>query len=304
MMKVDTLSLQLMNTEFYIAIPKGKGTTWKEQAEKWLRYVATEWSRFQKNNELSQVNDLKLGETLRINAALYECLYRANDYYLRSNGVFSPYLKLQLEQQGYNQSFPFNVSDHSVECVSKVFEKPFLFLNNQHVMKVANQEIDLGGFAKGFAIERLADWLEKEVAPEYGIIDGGGDLKVWSTGEKTWTIGIADPLDVEKEISYINITNGAMATSNRVYRSWTKNNSQKHHLLNGRTGEVATTDVLQATVITTSLCDAEVGAKLCFLLDEHEQQQWFETYCTRNARFIVKEGQESKWKMSGGERTC
>lgn len=301
---MDTLSLQLMNTEFYVAIPKGKGITWKERAEKWLRYVATEWSRFQKNNELSQVNDLKIGETLRINSALYDCLVRANDYYLRSNGVFSPYLKLQLEQQGYNQSFPFNVSDQSVEFVSEVFEKPFLFLNDQHIMKVANQEIDLGGFAKGFAIERLADWLEKEVAPEYGIIDGGGDLKMWSKGEKVWTIGVADPLDVEKEISYINITNGAMATSNRVYRSWKKNNIQKHHLLNGRTGEVAKTDVLQATVVSPSLCDAEVGAKLCFLLNEHEQQQWFETYDTRNARLIVKEGQESKWMMSGGRESA
>ena len=77
---MDTLSLQLMNTEFYVAIPKGKGIKWKEQAEKWLRYIATEWSRFEKNNELSQVNDLKIGDTLRINAALYECLYRANDY--------------------------------------------------------------------------------------------------------------------------------------------------------------------------------------------------------------------------------
>ena len=216
MMKVDTLSIQLMNTEFYIAIPNGKGATWKDQAKKWLHYVAKEWSRFQKNNELSKLNDIKIGETLRINSALYDCLYRANDYYLRSNGAFSPYLKLQLEQQGYNQSFPFKVSEHPVESVHEIFEKPFLFLNDQQVMKVANQEIDLGGFA----IERLADWLEKEVAPEYGIIDGGGDLKMWSTGEKIWTIGVADPLDVEKEISYINLTKGAIATSNRIFRSW------------------------------------------------------------------------------------
>lgn len=302
-MRVDTLSLQLMNTEFYIAIPKGKNTTWKDQAEKWLRYVATEWSRFQDNNELSQLNGIKIGETLRINSSLYDCLYRANDYYLRSYGLFSPYLKLQLEQQGYNQSFPFEVTKHPVEHAYDVTQKPFLFLNNQQVMKVANQEIDLGGFAKGFAIEMLADWLKKEVAPEYGIIDGGGDIQVWSAGEKEWTIGVAHPIEVDEEISYVNISNGAIATSNRVFRSWTKNNVPKHHLLNGRTGEVAKTDVLQATVVTSSLCEAEVGAKLCFILDEYEQQQWFETNCRRNARFIVKEGKEAEWMMSGGRET-
>ena len=299
-MRVDTLSLQLMNTDFYIAIPKGKNTTWKDRAEKWLQYVAKEWSRFQPNNELSQVNSLKIGETLRLNSSLYDCLKRADEYYLHSNGLFSPYLKLQLEQQGYNQSFPFTEDELESSPVSFIAGKPFQFLNNQQIMKVANQEIDLGGFAKGYAIEELADWLENEVAPDYGIIDGGGDMKMWSTGEKVWTIGIADATDVDKEIGYVKIRTGAIATSNRIFRSWTQNGITKHHLLNGRTGEVAQTDVLQATVVTPSLCDAEVGAKLCFLLNESEQQQWFETNCRRSARFIVEEGQKGYWMTSGG----
>jgi len=300
MMKMDTLSLQLMNTDFFIAIPKGKNKNWKERAEKWLQYVAKEWSRFLPNNELSLLNELKIGETLQLSTSLYDCLQRANQYYLQSNGLFSPYLKLQLEQQGYNQSFPFKVAKHQSSNVKSISGKPFQFLSNQQVMKLANQEIDLGGFAKGYAIETLANWLENEVAPDYGIIDGGGDMKLWSTGEKIWKIGVADPKIIDKEISYINISTGAIATSNRIFRSWTQNNITKNHLLNGRTGEVAKTDVLQATVVTSSLCDAEVWAKLCFLIDESEQQQWFETNCQRNARFIVKEGQEGYWMMARG----
>ncbi|MGE7090667.1 FAD:protein FMN transferase [Lysinibacillus sp. NPDC048646] len=294
---MDTLTLQLMNTDFYIAVPKGIHTTWKDQAEKWLQYVAKEWSRFQPNNELSKLNDLKIGETLRLNASLYDCLQRANDYHLRTNGVFSPYLKLQLEQHGYNQSFPFKVANTNLQ-VNLISGKPLQFLGNQQVMKVAHQEIDLGGFAKGYSIERLADWLEDEIAPDYGLIDGGGDMKMWSNSEKNWTIGVADARDVEREISTIKIKTGAVATSNRIYRSWQQGTIMKHHLLNGRTGSVANTDVIQATVVTSSLCDAEVGAKLCFLLDEVEQQRWFLENHQRSARFIVKEGDEGFWTMT------
>lgn len=298
--RVDTLTLQIMNTEFYIAMPKGVHFGWKEKAEKWLQYVAQEWSRFQANNELSQVNDLAIGETLRISSLLYDCLVQANQYYQLSNGLFSPYLKCQLEQHGYNQSFPFAaVKSKAFPNKPLIAEQPFQFLSDEKVMKVAEQEIDLGGFAKGYAIEKLANWLEEEVSSDYGLIDGGGDMKMWSSGEKTWTIGVADAFDIEKEISSIKMKTGAVATSNRVYRSWMQGTMKKHHLLNGQTGEIANTEVLQASVVTSSLCDAEVGAKLCFLMDEAELQQWFENNCQQSAHFLVKEGQAVNWRMTG-----
>ncbi|MGE7916934.1 FAD:protein FMN transferase [Lysinibacillus xylanilyticus] len=297
---MDTLTLQMMNTEFYIAMPRGVHITWKEKAEKWLQYVAKEWSRFQPNNELSQLNDLKMGETLHISSLLYECLVQADHYYQLSNGLFSPYLKLQLEQHGYNQSFPFiTAKSTSLQNKPPIAGQPFQFLGDGQVMKVAQQEIDLGGFAKGYAIEKLANWLEQEVSSDFGLIDGGGDLKMWSSGEKTWTIGVADAWNIDKEISSIKMKTGAIATSNQVYRSWTQGTMKKHHLLNGQTGEIANTEVLQASVVTSSLCDAEVGAKLCFLMKEDELQQWFEKNCQQSARFIVKEGQAANWRMTG-----
>jgi len=298
--RVDTLTLQIMNTEFYLAMPKGVHVVWKEKAEKWLQYVAKEWSRFQSNNELAQLNDLAIGETLRISSLLYDCLMQADQYYQLSNCLFSPYLKRQLEQHGYNKSFPFNAANSKAfQNKPLIADQPFQFLGDEQVMKVAQQEIDLGGFAKGYAIEKLANWLEEEISPDYGLIDGGGDMKMWSSGDKTWTIGVADAWDIDKEISSIRMKTGAIATSNRVYRSWTQGTRKKHHLLNGQTGEIANTEVLQASVVTPSLCDAEVGAKLCFLMDESELQQWFENNCQHSARFIVKEGQVANWRMTG-----
>lgn len=298
--RVDTLALQIMNTEFYIAMPKGVHFMWKEKAESWLQYVAKEWSRFQPNNELSKLNGLKIGDTLRINSFLYDCLVQADQYYQLSNGLFSPYLKLQIEQHGYNQSFPFKTAkSDTYQNKSLIAGKTFRFLGDQQVMKVADQEIDLGGFAKGYAIEKLANWLEEEIAADFGLIDGGGDMKMWSSGEKTWTIGVADAWDINQEVSSIKMKTGAIATSNRVYRSWMQGTTKKHHLLNGQTGEVVKTNVLQASVVTTSLCDAEVGAKLCFLMEEVELQQWFEKNCLKSACFIVKEGQTATWRMTG-----
>src|SRR5690554_3248336 len=103
---LDTLTVQAMNTNFYVALPKGI-TNWKKPIKQLIQYVATEWSRFQEGNELAMVNQLNIGETIKVSPILFDCLKQADEYFIRTDGLFSPYLKIQMEHHGYNQSFPF-----------------------------------------------------------------------------------------------------------------------------------------------------------------------------------------------------
>lgn len=306
---MDTLSLHLMDTDFYIAVPEQEQISWKVHVENWLQYVATEWSRFRDDNELSQLNQLPVGQRLQLSTELYDCLKKANQYYMLSDGLFSPYLKLQLERHGYKQTLSQTkaciqkanaIADTSTPfCAS--LSQPFVFLNNCQVMKLENQEVDLGGFAKGYAVEKTAEWLQQQGLTEYGIVDGGGDMTMWSASEKEWKIGIADPYDSDKEVSYIKMKNGAIATSNRLYRCWTQGTSKKHHILNGQTGEIAETPIVQVSVVANSLCEAEVATKLCFLLDEFKQDKWFNKNYGKTARFIITEHEPGHWHMTKGE---
>lgn len=297
---MDTLSLNTMNTNFYIEIAGTQKNDWKDKVVKWLQYVAREWSRFEPNNELNQINQLKVGEIGRISPALYDCLKEADNYYTLTNNIFSPYLKLHLEQHGYDRSFPFQESKYKPIQIEKKANKPFLFLDHNEVLKTDNQLIDLGGFAKGYVVEKIADWL-RQVSPEFGIVDGGGDMKMWSSGKKTWTIGIAHPFHIHEEISTIRIQNGAIATSNRIFRSWKQQGKEKHHLLDGRTGEVIISPILQTTIITNSLCQAEVATKLAFLLNEQELQVWFDKLQIPCACLIAKDDGSIYW-LKGGEK--
>lgn len=300
-MSLDTLSLNIMNTNFYIAISENSPVDWKGKVEKWLRYVAKEWSRFEINNELDRLNQLAVGATMKLSPQLYDCLKMADHYCALTNNLFSPYLKGDIEQHGYVQSFPFKEERGTIIQNARNMEPPFLFLENDCVQRVAQQEVDLGGFAKGYAVEKIAEWLQQELSPEYGIVDGGGDMKLWSSCDKVWTIGIAHPSNERQEVEYIKIKNGAIATSNRVYRSWNQKGIKKHHLLNGQTGEVIYSQICQTTVVTNSMYAAEVATKLCFLLGEQELQRWFEKHQLPCACFIVKENESSYWLKEGGK---
>lgn len=298
---LETLSVHVMNTNYYIGLPIGTSNTWKEPIKKWLYYVEKEWSRFQKGNELDTLNQLKVGETIHLSHALYNCIKHANQYHIQTEGLFSPYLKSQLEQHGYTQSFPFHTAEKQSRVQPFNFHSPIQLLDNHSILKTGEQQIDLGGFAKGYLVEKIVLWLQQETSAEFGIVDGGGDMSVWSKGSKEWTISIANPYDHKEEMSHIKIKNGAIATSNRIYRSWIQGEEMKHHLLNGQTGEVAKTDVIQATVVTESLCDAEVMTKLCFLMNETELQCWAKKAQIQYAQFIVKEQEAGYWRMGGKE---
>lgn len=298
--ELDTLSVLAMNTNYYVALPKGI-TNWKQPIEQWIQYVATEWSRFQEANELAMINQLKIGETIKVSPTLYDCLKQADNYFNRTDGLFSPYLKKQMEHHGYKQSFPFQQAKSQSNQPLANVQPPIRFLTNDSVMKIGEQQIDLGGFAKGYVVENIAQWLQQETSSPFGMVDGGGDMKLWSTCEKEWIIGIENPYDKKEESSKIKIKNGAIATSNRMYRRWKQGSQQKHHLLNGQTGEVAKTDVIQATVVTNTVCDAEVIAKLCFLMDEADLTSLLGKNNKQSARYIIKENEKGYW-LKGGKR--
>jgi FAD:protein FMN transferase len=284
---MEPYTAKLMNTEFYIEVSDQTVQDWKAQIGDWLSYVDSQWSRFQKNNELDQINQAPKGIELVLSPPLYDVLRMADQYRIQTQDRFSPYLKNALEQQGYNRSFPFLSSESTPLKHFHLEEHPFLFKEGFTVIKNTDRQIDLGGIGKGYAVHGAAKWLQEHGA-DYGLVDGGGDMTVWSNRNKQWKIGVTDAWDSSKEIGVFTLEHASMATSNRVYRSWSAGNKQKHHLLDGRTGEVVQSDIVQATVIAETCVEAEVAAKMCFLLKSEEREHWFKTQMPNVHYLLVK----------------
>jgi len=58
---------------------------------------------------------------------------------------------------------------------------------------------------------------------------------------------------------------GAIATSTRLRRAWTRGGTARHHLIDPRTGEPATSGLASVTVIAGDAWRAEVLAKAAFV---------------------------------------
>ena len=103
-------------------------------------------------------------------------------------------------------------------------------------LRKKGMRIDLGGIAKGYAVDRAFGLLTSRGYRNM-IVNAGGDMRV--SGRKTsgpWVIGLQDPRDRSRIMATIDASDISVATSGDYERYFVKEGRRYHHLLNPFTG--------------------------------------------------------------------
>jgi thiamine biosynthesis lipoprotein len=96
--------------------------------------------------------------------------------------------------------------------------------------------LDLGGIAKGFALDAAARALRARGLKDF-LIDAGGDVLVaGSKGGRPWRVGIQDPSDPGSLLRVVEPRDGVLLTSGDYQRAFEWKGVRYHHLLDPRTG--------------------------------------------------------------------
>lgn len=127
--------------------------------------------------------------------------------------------------------------------------------------------IDLGGIAKGYAIEQVLKNITKKYGIKNIIINAGGDLK--ALGKKVnrpWRVGIRDPFAATRTAMAVIETNGeeSVFTSGNYERYYKAQNKTWHHIIDPRTGYPARGSV-SVTVIHPNATTADAAATALFV---------------------------------------
>ena len=142
-------------------------------------------------------------------------------------------------------------------------------------------QFDLGGIAKGYALDKAA-----ETAAKYGIRRGllnlGGNLRTLelppTEKKKNHMIGIRDPRGGQKSIEIIAMPNNmSMATSGNYERYAVIDNIRYTHILDGRTGHPVS-GMLSVTVLTPQGIHSDALSTGIFILGENFAEKVYKDF--------------------------
>jgi len=152
-------------------------------------------------------------------------------------------------------------------------------------------EIDLGGIAKGYIADRVAEYL-REQGTESACINMGGN--VVTIGMKPdgspWTVGVRDPNGTpEQSAEVLKLGSAAVVTSGNYERFFMLDGVRYHHILLPSTGMPVSNGLASVTIIGTrsDLCDALSTA--CFVLGEERSRTILDKYGVQ-AIFLYSDG--------------
>jgi thiamine biosynthesis lipoprotein len=232
-----------------------------------------ELSRFRTTSELTRLSAAAGKGPQPVSALLLTVAQAALDAAATTDGMFDPTLGTVLAVLGYDRPFPFVPADNAVPVLlphhrADTWRDVRVDLAMETIALPEGVTLDFGGIGKGWTVDELADTLRRVPGVHGGLVNAGGDLRVWGAapaGDPAWYVGVEDPAARERDCAVLGVTDAAVATSSTAYRRWRRGDRWVHHLLDPRTGQPAATDVAAVTVVGPSAMWAEVHAKVALL---------------------------------------
>lgn len=210
------------------------------------------FSRFRPESELSRLNTSKHA---CVSPEFLEALITARTLYRESAGTFN--VLLRVRSLGYNTDFEHMEREVSLqESVSYNTDVDAIQINEhaREVVLLPDQELDFGGFMKGYAAQRMAH----AAGPVPGvIINLGGDCFTRGLDKEgvSFSFSVYNPVTNEHPVQ-LTVRDAAIATSGTYRRSWKLNSSPVHHIL----GSASESEAL----VSATVCDASGALAECY----------------------------------------
>ena len=152
-----------------------------------------------------------------------------------------------------------------------------------------NVQIDLGGIAKGYAVDNCVALLKARGVKEALVVAGGDSRVLGDKRGRPWIIGIRDPRRKDTMVAMIPLVDAAISTSGDYERYFEADGVRYHHILDPRTGKSAT-GVRSVTIIGPDATTTEGISKSAFVMGPERGIQFVESLPGIDAVIIDGDG--------------
>ncbi|MGB5261060.1 MAG: FAD:protein FMN transferase [Gammaproteobacteria bacterium] len=216
------------------------------------------------------------GRTFEVDPAILPLIVEANRLSTLSKGLFNPVIGRLLALWGFQGTPLPEGSLPDPEAIEAwLAQAPgvadITVDDNRISSRNPSAAYDLGGFAKGYAIDRCIEHLRGR-GIENAIVNTGGDLRAIGTrSDRRWRIGIRHPRKDALIASIDTDGDDSVFTSGDYERLFTLGEVRYHHILDPRSGYPASGSSA-VTVVHDNAAIADAAATALFVAGPDEWQ--------------------------------
>jgi len=225
-------------------------------------------SNYRDDSELSLINRTAASRPVPATDPMFSVLSAAQAVSAGSGGAFDVTVGPLVRLWGFHDKRPHLPTSAELTAVRPLVDYRNLVLDReQRTVRFARpgMEVDLGGIAKGFAVEIAAGVLRRHGLD--GLIDAGGNQYLLGAppGKRLWSIGVKDPDDPRRVLGAIDTEETSVSTSADYANFLTENGRRYGHILDPHT--LAPSDrALSVTILSRDGTLADALSKAAFVL--------------------------------------
>jgi thiamine biosynthesis lipoprotein len=248
-------------------------------------------STYKPESQLSQVNAHAYERPVQVDADVIDVVQKSLEYSRLSDGVFD----VTYASVGY--LYDYRRHQHPTDAqiaaaLPGVDYRQVLVDPQARTIRFLKpgMRIDLGGIAKGWAVDRSIDILRKrDIA--HAMVNAGGDTALLGDRlGKPWVVGIRDPRKAGAVVARIPLQDEAISTSGDYERYFEEAGQRYHHIIVPTTGK-SPDAVRSVTVIGANATRTDGLTKTVFILGVERGMAFIRKLGDVEAVIVDRDGQ-------------
>lgn len=218
------------------------------------------------DSELSRINRDAGSAPVPLSVEMARLLARANDFSQLSGGAFDITYAAVGHLYDYRNRIKPDEATLAQARAAVGYRNLMLDMRERTVhFARPGMRIDLGGFAKGHAVDNAASILRHR-GIRHAIVSAGGDSRVIGDRRgRPWTIGVRDPRRAGEMVAVLPLEDTSISTSGDYERFFDADGVRFHHVIDPTTGR-SPASVHSVTILAEDGLTTEALSKSVFVL--------------------------------------
>lgn len=230
-----------------------------------LKRIESLLSKYDPQSEASRLNEKG---KLAVSPETFFVLTRARELWSKTRGAFDVTVAPLMDIWGFTDKKYRLPSQEEINSVKRVIGPDKILLNPEGFMvefSAPGMKIDLGGIAKGYAVDCAVSALKRKGVKDC-LINAGGDIYcLGSKNGRPWKVAVRNPRK-SGVVEYLDLQDKAVATSGDYEQYFTIDGKRFSHIFDPGTGYPADSGVISVTVIADDCLSADALATAIFVL--------------------------------------